>query len=144
MGRAKYTITEQDLWDAWSWIRTQTDVFDRGFSSRLDVDAYLEAKKELEPINSDNLEGTNAWCEKWLDSRAWNRLKTTVRAKRMRSTSRRQKKQVTFDYNAWLMLSAIADAENITLSDVVSKHLRKAYLQTLKTDQTLQIDAFKK
>lgn len=144
MGRAKYTITEKDLWEAWNWIRTKTQFFDRGFSSRMDFDAYLEAKQELKQIKSDNLEDTNAWCEKWLDTRAWNRLKTTVRAKRMRSGSSGKKKQVTFDYNAWLILSAIAEAENITLSDVISKHLRKAYLQTLKTDHPLQVDAFKK
>jgi macrodomain Ter protein organizer (MatP/YcbG family) len=142
MARQKYTINSDDFLAARKWIDGKAA---RNWSDMIpNIDERLEAKKKLDAIRykatQKAVKDLQGWCESYLDDKSWQQMKTTIRATRMREKSSGEKKQITVDFRAWEMLSAVADAEGVTLSQVIEKNLKKAYLKTIGTDAKLQQD----
>lgn len=142
MARPKYQITGDDYFTAQKWLYGKLSKHQLEFKGEGD---FLTAGSELkeiplrQKITKQDVEALQMWCEKYLAEKAWKQMKTTIRAARMRSGQEYgEKKQITLSNQAWCMLSGIAEAERATLSQVVEKHLKKAYLKAIGTDETLQ------
>ena len=96
-------------------------------SSWLDDDA----RQEFSALRINAHKQLNAWCETYLDGAQWTAMKNGIRARRKRSNSSPNPVNVALEEDAWSMLRAVARHEDITLSDVIVKHLKKAYEKTL-------------
>ena len=130
MARARYIITNNDQSAAWLHICNKLD--EVGYPKR----NVIAAKSAFEVIRQGQSLHCrlNEWAEQYLDKEEWGLLKNSIRARRSRG-SRDRKKSITLDKNAWQMLSKIAETENVTLSQVIEKHLKDLYLDTLKLDR---------
>lgn len=147
MARPKYQITSDDYFTARKWIDGKIKKHQLEFKGAND---FMTAAEELEKIPYRHkvakkaVEELQAWCEKYMSDRAWQQMKTTIRADRMRSSQQHgDKKQITLTNKAWCMLSTLSETENATLSQVIEKHLYKQYMKAIETDAGLQVDLLK-
>jgi len=118
MARPKYTITQQDYWDARRYIDNgmQRDAISN-------CDGYNDFRL------ADTPERLQAWCDDYLPEATFKKLKSAVLAARKRHRdyrTQRAKLGIDLDHYAHLRLSAVADELNMTLSEAVVK-LEKTY-----------------
>ena len=85
MARPKFVIeTKEDIRNATHWISGQfNNVFKFNFPCE-DFEQVDEAKDEFNNLNNNDSSKLNIWCEKWLDSQQWMKLKGSIRAKRLK------------------------------------------------------------
>lgn len=134
MARARYRITDQDYWHAYSWLEAKlkdTKTFFDWFDG--DTSKAVKAEREFNKIQSGDAEALNGWAEQWFSGAIWTQMKYAIRARRKRGLEKydveKAKKQVTLEHHAWQILSTIAEKEGVTLSQVINTYLNKQYLQ---------------
>jgi macrodomain Ter protein organizer (MatP/YcbG family) len=127
MARSRYTITQEDLGFAVSYLsrKLQSDYWPSD-----DVSRETKAERAHQKAKRDVVTLT-AWGEEWLSSAQWTQLKNAVRAARRRQAdlSRDPPKHVTLSHRAWLMLHELAERDTITLSELIEKKLEKAWMK---------------
>jgi len=143
MPKKKYTIVKSDLLFARRWIDNKFNAKDyKSFSvymrNRQCVDFALQEYQEVDFRATTKL---NEWCEKFLTSKDWSKLKTSIRAGRNRK-DKGNRKSIDIDFEAWCKLSAISDSESLTISEIINKYLNKQYLVALESDAKLQTTIF--
>ncbi len=101
--------------------------------------AYVQRKLATQPYWLDNVEAEDQWaqakrdpltlqhwCERWLSDEQLRQLKAALRAARKRlrdrSGTRDPAVNVTLSRPAWLILSALARCDGLTLSDWLIRH----------------------
>ena len=139
MARGKYIISKDDYPFAKRWVQKLiTDILRAG---RLSVKETIQAENEFDDIGR-SAKKLNAWCEQYLDSGHWKKMKNSVRAARKRRLDKISttggKKSLDIDIDAWTKLSTIAEAESLTYSAVLNKYLKKSFLKVLGGDDKLQ------
>lgn len=119
MGRPAYRIqTPQDSLAAKAWVENQfkkspfwLEVDDEG---QTDFDRRYEAEQAWKKKKS-GADALQAWCETWLRTDDWVKLKNAIRAARLTT----EKKSIEIDYEAWLELKDYADRKKLTLSQAI-------------------------
>jgi len=128
MAKAKYKITKEDSLKAWLYIEGKLS--DQNYP---DEEFNFENKEEFQNIQPNANSKINKWCEKHLNKKQWQQLKDSIQEKQSREIS--DKKSVDLEKYAWKILSTIAKSENVTLSQVIEKHLRNTYMKIQKSQQ---------
>jgi len=143
MPKKKYTIVKSDLIFVRRWIDNKFNAndyksFNNHMRNRQCIDVALEEYKKVDFRATVKL---NEWCEKFLTSKDWSKLKTSIRAGRNRK-DKGKRKSIDIDFEAWCKLSAISDSEGLTNSQIINKYLNKQYLVALESDAKLQTTIF--
>jgi len=128
MAKAKYKITKEDSLKAWLYIEGKLSD-----QNHPDEEFNFENKEEFQNIQPNANSKINKWCEKHLNKKQWQQLKDSIQEKQSREIS--DKKSVDLEKYAWKILSTIAKSENVTLSQVIEKHLRNTYMKIQKSQQ---------
>ncbi len=119
MARPPYTLSTDDFLAAKAYVQrklaTQPDWLDN-----------LQAEEQWTEARRDPLT-LGQWCERWLNEPQWRQLKAALRAARKRhrdrSGTRDPAVNVTLSRPAWLILSALARHDGLTLSDwLIRRH----------------------
>lgn len=130
MARPKFVIeTKEDIRNATHWISGQfNNVFKFNFPCE-DFEQVDEAKDEFNNLNNNDSSKLNIWCEKWLDSQQWMKLKGSIRAKRLkkkRAFSEVEKViTVNLTESSYEIIKRISKRDSVTLSDVIKKYLHQ-------------------
>jgi len=124
MARQKYTIEKKDFQFVRKYLERKLIQF------CWPNERPSEAKDKFENNKCDNLT-LNVWCEKWLDKEQWGQLKNAVRAHRSHQKRKSKLRTIRLSSKAHLILSDLSKHDNITLSEVVLKHLEKRWEKVL-------------
>ncbi|MEX1026610.1 MAG: hypothetical protein WD049_01190 [Candidatus Paceibacterota bacterium] len=128
MPRAKYRITTEDFSHANFYLSRKLRNYDIDFGEEVSLASatqeYSEAthhkRKEV------RVQETNAWCEKYLSGKEWEKLKTAVRKRRERWQRHNDLKTVTISARAHRLLGNLAERDEVTFSEVLEHYLAKA------------------
>ncbi len=127
MARPMYTITASDVTHARAYLEPRIRNFDVGIaenvSHRSAERAFAEAAQE--PRKEKRAALLNAWCEKYLSSDEWSKLKLAIRKRRERRI-RTDQKTVTISGRAYSLLAKLALRDEVTYSEALEKHLQRA------------------
>lgn len=125
MSRTPYAITDADLWAARAYLQ-------RKLALELFWLESLEAHHDFPEQSRDPVTLTQ-WCERWLDQRQWQQLKTAVRAARQRQRQQRcddgPPVHVTLSRPAWWVLADLAKRDGVTLSQFIVDQHYQAWLK---------------
>jgi macrodomain Ter protein organizer (MatP/YcbG family) len=127
MPRAKYRITEEDFVHASFYLGRKLQTHDIEFAD--DV-SPPEAKQDFSQATQHKrkqvrVQETNAWCEKYLNRKEWERLKTAIRKRRERWSRYNDLKSITISARAHQLLSNLAKRDEVTFSEVLEHYLAK-------------------
>ncbi len=128
MPRSKYKIIAEDVIHATEYItsRLQLLALDLGdASSRTAKKAFDEAVEDRS--KDERAFRLNDWCEKYLSSEEWTKLKTSIRKRRERKTRKGEIESVTISSKAYALLRKLAKRDNVTYSETLEKYLGKAW-----------------
>lgn len=119
MARAKYVVTNDDLFFIRDYIVEKLSRLDKGWMLR---DDSIKIYDYWESINKNEPNEVTLFLEKFLNSQDFNKLKTAIRAKRKRSSGERPA-TVCLDRYAHSLLSDRAKHENVTLSEIIKRYV---------------------
>lgn len=128
MARPKYEITAADVTNAKSYLQSKL----RNYRIELGEDvSYYNAEQEFlkageEKRKEKRAELVNAWCEKYLSSQEWYKLKLAIRKRRERLKRHNDLKTVTISARAFELLSKLATRDDVTYTEVLEHYLPKA------------------
>ncbi len=119
MPRPRYTLSEGDFLAARAYVQRKLATELYWLDSLQAEGEWVQAKRD--PLTLQH------WCERWLDEAQWRQLKAAVRAARKRRRDRTGTRDpavnVTLSRRAWLILSALARHDGLTLSDwLIRRH----------------------
>lgn len=128
MPRTKYVITADDCIHAELYLSRRIRNFEIEF--RDDTDS-MNAEGEYQNAtnqrkNSKRAEQLNAWCEMYLTSTDWKRLKSAIRKRRERLQHLDEQKTVTVSARSHELLSKLAQRDDVTYSELLEHYLAKA------------------
>ncbi len=128
MSRKRYIITPSDLSTAEKYLHRklhEETLFD-------DDDLHINAKRAFSRARGDAIK-LNRWCETWLNSEQWVKLKASLRAARKRLNDYIDENgppvTITISRDAWKILSALSKRNKLTLSEFIIKRHEKAWLK---------------
>ena len=128
MPRAKYAITAEDLMHAVLYLNARIRNYDLEF--RDDIDELTAESEYREATSARKKESRavqlNAWCEKYLTSVDWARLKSAIRKRRERTQRDGEQKTVTVSAESHRLLSRLAERDHVTYSEALEHYLGKA------------------
>jgi len=75
--------------------------------------------KGADSLSSDNMDILNEWCEANLSDSQWKQLKTVVRGRRIKDNY----KMIRINKEAHVIIKAIAEASNLSFSEVIIQNL---------------------
>lgn len=131
MARPKYTITAADVNHAYFYLSTRLTMHRidfRGEIELLDNSPEREFRELREEKRKDNrARGLNAWCEKYLDSTEWTKLKAAIRKRRERLERYSELKTVTISSKAFELLVKLSARDKVTYSDALEHYLLIAW-----------------
>ena len=134
MAKAKFKIeNKQDHWAARSWIKGKLEGFSFPVSDSIEnsTSKNMEAEKDFNQMN-DNAEQLNQWCETYLDSKQWTKLKNAIRAARMRLDRKKNYdksiKRIDITNQARYMLKELSKHHGVTYSGVIEMYLKKPFM----------------
>ena len=98
---------------------------------------FFNAKRAFNRSKDDETK-LNRWCETWLNSEQWIKLKDSLRAARKRLNDfiddNGPPVTITISREAWLMLSSLSKRNHLTLSEFIIKRHEKAWLKLGNND----------
>ncbi len=128
MSRKRYIITQSDLSAAEKYLHRklhEETLFD-------DDDGYPNAKRAFSRARGDAIK-LNRWCECWLNTDQWIKLKASLRAARKRLNDYFDDNgppvTITISRDAWEILSNLSKHNKLTLSEFIIKRHEKAWLK---------------
>jgi len=128
MSRKRYIITPSDLSAAEKYLHRklhEETLFD-------DDDRYPNAKRAFSRARGDAIK-LNRWCESWLNTDQWIKLKASLRAARKRLNDyigdNGPPVTITISRDAWRILSDLSKRNKLTLSEFIIKRHEKAWLK---------------
>lgn len=129
MARPKYTITASDVAHANFYLSTR--LLMQGFAFGESVPSKVAEKEFREAIEEKGKDKRatrlNAWCEKYLDSKEWAKLKLAIRKRRERLGRHAELKTVTISAKAFELLAKISERDEVTYSDTLEHYLQVAF-----------------
>lgn len=103
------SVSRTSFWKGWKLEEKQTAV------------------SELNQLEN-NEDALNAWIGKWLSSTQKNKLDSAIRNARQRSKG----KSITISEEAHRILKTLAEADKLSLSEVIEKRLNRAFQVALQ------------
>lgn len=91
MSKKPYVVTESDLDFVVDWVSRQLrkgQIVLLDDNGKHDFDKAWAMQKAWESCDKNEAQGLHEWCEHWLSETDWTRLKTTIRQKRLKTSSR--------------------------------------------------------
>ena len=127
MAKSKYTITQQDVAAATTYLSRKLD---DGYWLSEELSQNTKAEREHKNTKRDPVT-LNAWCEKWLDSAQWTQLKNAIRAARRREADlkRDPPKHITVSHQAWVILRDLSKSDGVTYSEFIETRLEKEWMK---------------
>jgi len=126
MPKPRFIITESDKDFAERWINNQLIQFD--FPHRCPKENSI-AKDELIGINQASK--VNSWCEAHMDKVQWKKLKSAIRAARIREVrardSKKKVKRLEVSEESHRILHALAKNDGVSVSVWIKKNLKKRW-----------------
>jgi uncharacterized protein len=129
MGRPKYTITATDVFEAQDYLRDRLLTFNIKLDEQVSIrtaqrefEAAIDAKSKVERASS-----LNSWCEKFLNTSEWTKLKTCIRKRRERRSRIGEQRTVSISDKAFKLLKKIAKRDNVTYTETLEKHLGRIW-----------------
>ncbi|ABC30338.1 uncharacterized protein conserved in bacteria [Hahella chejuensis KCTC 2396] len=133
--RKKYDIQALDYEYAKRWIDNK--FHDASFPSETDAAPERRRRAGRELARAASHGSLNAWCEKWMSSREWSAMKNAIRAARLRREKQRgtaiPTRGVDLNVMAHQIVSALAKAEGVTISELIERKLKKDYAKLKKS-----------
>jgi macrodomain Ter protein organizer (MatP/YcbG family) len=127
MARAPYQITKDDSEFAYSYI--QKKLRTRDFTNDYESSEEELHKTFEKPGQTKKIEALNKWCDKWLSTAEWKKLKVAIRQRRKRSVAHLRydtmRRNITISYHAFKLLQKISERDNVTYSYVLERCLPK-------------------
>ena len=128
MSRPKYAITAADVAHASDYLRPLLQTC--SFELRTDV-SYRVAERDFNAAielrgKEERAIELNAWCEKYLTSSTWAKLKLSIRKRRERKTRRGETTTITITTQAGELLRKVSERDNVTYSETLEFYLAKA------------------
>ena len=119
MPRHPYTLSTDDFLAAKAYVQRKLATQPDWLDNRQAEEQWTDAKRD--PLT------LGQWCERWLNEDQWRQLKAALRAARKRHRARSGTRDpavnVTLSRPAWLILSALARHDGLTLSDwLIRRH----------------------
>ncbi len=128
MPRQRYIITPFDLSAAEKYLHRklhEETLFD-------DDNWYPNAKRAFSRARGDEIK-LNRWCENWLNTEQWIKLKDSLRAARKRLNDyinvNGPPVTLTISREAWKMLSTLSKHNKLTFSEFIIKRHEKAWIK---------------
>ncbi len=127
MVRPKYTITTSDVTHAKFYLSTR--LLMQELTEKASVEVAKEEFREAVDTKDKDKRATrlNAWCEKYLDSGEWAKLKLAIRKRRERLGRHAELKTVTISSKAFELLAKISERDAVTYSDTLEHYLLAAF-----------------
>ena len=127
MSRPKYTITALDVVHAGEYLRPL--LLMRSFELRQNV-SYKIAERDFDmamalPAKEERAGELNAWCEKYLKTPMWAKLKLAIRKRRERKSS--LDKTITISAKAFELVRKLSKRDAVTYSEAIEKYLGRAW-----------------
>ena len=127
MARPKYRITSDDVIHATQYLSTRLLTFTVKFDDSV---SPRTAQKEFEQAvdvqsKEDRANKLHAWCEKFLGDLEWGKLKTSIRKRRERKTSKLV--SISISEKAYGFVKKLAIRDKVTLSEAIEKYLGRAW-----------------
>lgn len=124
MPRQNYTITTSDVVHATAYLEHQV----RNFG--IEFDEPQKARRSFKrtigkEVRSDRAVALNNWCEKYLTTEDWRKLKASILKRRSRRRAGDTTKQLTVSRKAHRLLTRLAKRDNVTLSVAIETHVPK-------------------
>ena len=128
MPRDNYIITSDDECHATFYLSGQLRNY--GFKFR-DSASSTQAGSDyraaaIEKTKSTRAAALNVWCEKYLSTSDWRRLKTAIRKRRERWRRSEETKTVTISAKGHKLLKQVSKRDNVTFSQALEHCLSKA------------------
>lgn len=128
MPRTKYRITVEDCVHAELYLSRQIRNYEIEFrddANSLNAEGeYRDATSERK--KTSRAQQLNEWCERYLTSTDWNRLKSAIRKRRERTQHFDEQRTVTVSATSHDLLSQLAQRDDVTYSEVLEHYLTKA------------------
>jgi macrodomain Ter protein organizer (MatP/YcbG family) len=129
MPRPRYTITEDDFQHAYFYlsdkVRTfKVDYVNDGLLSSPEREFVAVTKKKTSATKAVAL---NAWCEKYLSSAEWTKLKAGIRKRRERWEHHGQQKTLTVSSTVHSYLAKIAERDGVTYNEILEEVLYQTW-----------------
>ena len=124
MNQNLYTLKEQDFFPARTYISRKLANHPYWLDNLEAENAWRQAQRDLVTLTR--------WCNDWLTPEQWRQMQSAIRAARKRrrdqSGSRQPNVHVTLSRPAWLILSALAKRDGVTLSQWLIQQHEKDWL----------------
>ena len=130
MPRAKYSITKEDLTHAYLYLSDRLRSWSVEFIEEAQGEPESEFDKAVDQSKykpAERVVNLNAWCEKYLPTDEWTKLKHAIRKRRQRQQNYGDQTTVTISTEAHKYLSRVAERDDVTLSEAVEYYLQKAW-----------------
>ncbi len=128
MPRTRYVITDSDCVHAFLYLSGRLRNYEIDFPDT--VDSLLAESDFHDAGRASGIRrrtaGLNAWCEQYLSSPDWQRLKSAIRKRRERAEHFDEQKSITVSARAHNLLSRIAQRDDVTFTEVLEHYLTKA------------------
>ena len=129
MARPKYCITESDQLHAGFYLSGKWSRYDIEFSD--DVNVTTAQKKFYAALDqkgkAKRAEAMNAWCEKYLSTAEWRKLKAAIRKRRARYERYGESTTITVSTKVQEYLVKISERDNVTYNDILEHVLSKTW-----------------
>ncbi len=127
MPRAKYQVTDRDYTHVSAYLSDKLQL--QAIDIRGNVSPSEARREFLDVIHAGQRKGRadrlNAWCEQYLPTAEWKKLKTAVRKRRERWDRHDQLKTITISAKAHRLLVKLAGRDGITFSEVLEQRLER-------------------
>ncbi|QDV81254.1 Macrodomain Ter protein [Stieleria magnilauensis] len=128
MPRAKYIVTAEDVVHATFYISGRLQV--AGFAWPESV-SHDDARREFVAAadikaKHGRAAAVNTWCETYLSTDDWKRLKLAIRKRRYRKEHHDEQQTITVSKKAHDLLSKVASRDSVTFSEALEHYLSKA------------------
>jgi len=103
-------------------------------------DLPVEVESSFEQRKRDAIT-LSQWCQQWLDAEQWQRLQAAVRASHYRQRVRQSPDRygshvhVRLSYQAWSILTQLAQRDGVTISDFIIHHHQTDYADWFDAQQ---------
>jgi macrodomain Ter protein organizer (MatP/YcbG family) len=134
MARPKYTITASDLNHAYFYLSDRLLTRRVRFDDSVSPDAADRAFREamVEKGKEKQSARLNAWCERYLSSSEWAKLKLAIRKRRERFNRHDELKSITISAKAFAILSKVSKRDAVSYSEALECYLSKALRGTVQ------------
>jgi macrodomain Ter protein organizer (MatP/YcbG family) len=129
MARPKYCITAADLLHVELYLGDKLRTYNIEFSEGVSL-ATVEKKCDVaigHKSKTKRSEAMNTWCERYLSTTEWNKLKSAIRKRRARWERYGESTTIAVSTKVHEYLVKISERDKVTYNDILEHVLSKAW-----------------